>query len=146
MKKLSLPQESGFTLIEVLIAITIFSIGILAAITMQTTAISGNAKSRYILDAVNLAAGRVEILLDTDYSKILDWDGTNPGAAGLDDGGITPNTNADYSATSTDGRYNIYWNVVNNLPVSNSKTIKVIVTNSFFKAPVTITFVKAAGI
>ncbi len=137
---------AGFTIIEVMIAMVVFAIGILGVVTMQTSSVSGNAKARYISEAANYAADRVEILLDTDYSTIVDGAGTNAGFNGLDDGGITPATQADYKTASTDGLYTIYWNVVSNLPTSNSKTIKVIVTNKLLKAPVTITFVRAAGI
>ncbi len=136
----------GFTIIEVMIAMLVFAIGILGVVTMQTSSVSGNAKARYISEATNYAADRVEILLDTNYSAIVDGAGTNPGLNGLDDGGITPATTADYYTTSTDGLYKIYWNVVSNLPTSNSKTIKIIVTNRLLQAPVTITFVRAAGL
>ncbi|MFW8602333.1 type IV pilus modification protein PilV [Desulfobacterota bacterium M19] len=136
----------GFTLIEVMIAMVVFTIGILAVVTMQTSSVSGNAKARYISEAANYATDRMETLLDTAYSTIVDGAGTNSGLNGLDDGGINPSTTADYSTTSADGLYKIYWNVVSNLPASNSKTIKIIVTNRLLNAPVTITFVKAAGI
>ncbi len=136
---------AGFTIIEVMIAMLVFAIGILGVVTMQTSSVSGNAKARYISEAANYAANRVEILLNTDYSKIVDR--THDGLNGLDYVGITPATKAaDYSANSPDGLYTIYWNVVSNLPTSNSKTIKVIVTNRLLNAPVTITFVRAAGI
>jgi len=138
--------EEGFTLIEVMVAMLVFSIGILGVVTMQTSSVSGNAKARYISEAANFASDRMETLLDTDYSLIIDGaPGTNAGIAGLDDGS-SAGTTADASAVSTDGLYNIYWNVVDNLPTSDSKTIRVLVTSNLLTAPVTITFVRAAGI
>ena len=138
-------NQNGFTLIEALIAMTVFSIGILAVITMQTSSVNGNAKARYITEAVNYASDRMETLLGTDYTTITDTAGTNAGVAGLNDGGINAATTADGSAVSTDGNYNIYWNVADNTPASKSKTIRVIVTNKLLNAPVTITFVRADG-
>jgi len=139
-------NEGGFTLIEALIAMTVFSIGILAVITMQTSSVNGNAKARYITEAANYASDRMETLLGTDYTSITDSAGTSNGVNGLNDGGITANTTADGSAVSSDGLYNIYWNVVDNSPATNSKTIRVIVTNRLLNAPVTITFVRAPGL
>ncbi len=134
-------QSAGFTLIEVLISITVFAIGILAVITMQTTAVSGNARAQNISEATNLAAGQVEILLNTAYTAIVDGAGasTNAGQAGLNDG-MTAGTTADGSTVS--GNYNIYWNVWNNAPALNCKTIRVIVVNSQLQAPVIMNFVK----
>ena len=59
---------AGFTLIEVLIAITVFAIGILAVITMQTSGVSGNARAQRISNATSKAADQMEILLSTAYS------------------------------------------------------------------------------
>ncbi len=42
----SKPASAGFTMVEVLIALAVFSIGILAVFAMQTTAINQNASTR----------------------------------------------------------------------------------------------------
>lgn len=132
-------NSAGFTLIEVLISITVFAIGILAVITMQTSGVSGNARAQNISEATNQAADQVESLLNTPYSAIADGGGTSAGQAGLNDG-MTSGTTADGSAVS--GNYNIYWNVWDNAPVSNCKTIRVIVVNSQLQAPVIMDLVK----
>jgi type IV pilus assembly protein PilV len=131
-------NSAGFTLIEVLISITVFAIGILAVITMQTSGVLGNAKAQTISEAVNQAAEQVETLLNTSYSSITDGAGTNAGQAGLDDGLSV--TTADGSAVS--GNYNIYWNVWDGAPATNCKTIRVIVVNNQLQAPVKMNFVK----
>ena len=43
--------QQGFSLIEVMVAITIFAIGLLAVVTMQLTAIKGNSYSRRMTEA-----------------------------------------------------------------------------------------------
>ena len=53
--KTSLECEKGFSLIELMIAIGIFSIGISAIVTMQVSAISGNSGARKIADVLVLA-------------------------------------------------------------------------------------------
>ncbi|MGC9423789.1 type IV pilus modification PilV family protein [Vibrio sp.] len=55
--------ESGFTLIEVLIALTIFAIGLLAIAGMQITAIQGNSKAHSVTAKVALASGIIEEIM-----------------------------------------------------------------------------------
>lgn len=57
----------GFTLIEVLIVMAIFSIGILAVATMQVTATKGNASARRITEATALAETLIENLMQLSY-------------------------------------------------------------------------------
>ena len=137
-------SKGGFTLIEVLIAITIFAIGILAVVTMQTTSVFGNAKARQISEETSWASDQMEKLLGQNYALLVDGAGTTAGLPGLDDGGITPATTADGGPiVSPDGAYNIYWNVADNQPVANLKTIRVIVKhNTANTPPVTVDFIK----
>jgi|WetSurMetagenome_2_1015567.scaffolds.fasta_scaffold822460_1 type IV pilus assembly protein PilV len=53
-------QEEGFTLLEVLIAMTIFSIGVLALAQVQFAASSNNMQSRLTSTASSLASDRLE--------------------------------------------------------------------------------------
>ena len=45
------PNQEGFTLIEILIAVTIFAIGMLAVGSMQVSGIRGNATAQGITGA-----------------------------------------------------------------------------------------------
>lgn len=56
-------NESGFTLIEVLIALSIFAVGLLALASMQVTSLRGNANSQMLTAATALAEGTIEELL-----------------------------------------------------------------------------------
>ena len=53
-----MPENKGFTLIEALFAIAIFSIGILAVSSMQISAINNNASARMRTEATMLASGK----------------------------------------------------------------------------------------
>ena len=82
-------DRRGFTLIEVLIALTIFSIGVLAVATLQVTAIHGNALGNEFSQAVSLAREQMEELKSTDLDALVTGttnDPNNPidgtGAAG----------------------------------------------------------------
>ncbi|MGW8161885.1 MAG: type IV pilus modification PilV family protein [Desulfobulbales bacterium] len=121
--KATLQNRDGFTLIEVLVAITIMAIGILTVITMQLTSIKGNLKSSNISVASNWAADRIERIFAMDYVDLTD---TNPpnGAAGLDE---VTDASADGKAVSPDGFFTIYWNVAEDLMMPNTKTVRIIV-------------------
>jgi type IV pilus assembly protein PilV len=82
----------GFTLIEVLIVLAIFSIGILAVAAMQMTSTKGNASARRITEATALAENQIENLMQVSY----DHADLNPAA--------NPHG-------STQGPYAINWNV-----------------------------------
>ncbi|MGD8961759.1 MAG: prepilin-type N-terminal cleavage/methylation domain-containing protein [Desulfobacterales bacterium] len=62
----------GFTLIETLIAIAIFSIGILAVGSMQISAINNNASARMRTEATIYASELAEDMMSWDYSTDLD--------------------------------------------------------------------------
>ena len=66
----------GFTLIEVLIVMTIFSIGILAVAAMQITSTKGNSSARRITEATALAEKQIENLMQLPYDH-ADLDPTN---------------------------------------------------------------------
>jgi prepilin-type N-terminal cleavage/methylation domain-containing protein len=64
----SRPQScTGFSLIEVLVAMAIFSIGILAVYSMQIHSIRGNTSARGITENITLASAKVEELLAQAY-------------------------------------------------------------------------------
>lgn len=63
--------DDGFTMIEILIAISIFAVGILAVATMQTTAINGNSSARKHTEASICLSDQVETLMALTYKDAL---------------------------------------------------------------------------
>jgi type IV pilus assembly protein PilV len=61
-------DDRGFTFIECLIVIAIFSIGVLAVASMQVTAIHANASARMSGEATALAANQLEALIASGYT------------------------------------------------------------------------------
>lgn len=138
-------NSNGFSLIEVMVAIVILSIGILSLFAMQTTAIQTNGTASSISIASSWVTDRIEILVNRPYDCVSnlpgchdldddDGDGTNKDANldGIDDSGgnfglddVTA-ASADGRFTSPDGRYQLFWNVAVDVPVPDSKTIRVI--------------------
>ncbi|NJC87952.1 MAG: prepilin-type N-terminal cleavage/methylation domain-containing protein [Desulfuromonas sp.] len=119
-------SQCGTSLIEVLIALFLFSVGALAVLQMTIGGFRVNDHARGIDGASNAARSRMELLLGLPYEDLLLIDINADGFAGL--AAATADT-ADF--TETVGNYKIYWNVANNPPVSNAnntKTISVIAT------------------
>ena len=122
----------GFTLIEVMVAIAVLTIGIFSLYSMQTTAISGNSTANGITVASTWAGDRVERLLAMDYDDPLLKDTKAPaGIAGLNS---KTDATADGKDVSPDGQYTAYWYVADfltpdpyNLTASTVKAVRVIV-------------------
>ena len=143
MKRIS-TYEQGFTLIEILIAITVFAIGILAVGKMQITAIQGNSRANCLTTAATIAQSKIEELISLNYNDPLladgDGDGTNKDGIGINDDGIDDSGN-DFGLNDTgnaDGseqyqavgnlQYNIFWNIAPDEPTTDTKIVRVIVT------------------
>ena len=145
-------SESGFTLVECMISMMIFAVGFTAIITMQTMSTKINVKSRGMTEAVVVSQNKIEELSGRLYTHpdLVDLvTGAGAGAAGLN---VFPATagdanNADHTDASNP-RYIVYWNVQDNAPYVDTKTIRVIVRWSekdvFFNFP--IDYVKAKGV
>jgi len=104
-------KEEGFTLLEVIIAISIFSIGLLAIAAMQTSAIRVNSTGAQLTELNTWGMDKLEELISLSYTDPL-----------LDPAGNThqdpPNANG----------YTVSWNITNNSPTQNTKLIQIIVT------------------
>lgn len=95
----------GFTLVETLFAIVIFSIGILAVGSMQISAINNNASARMRTEATILASEKVEELISlNDYDDPLLGTDTQ-------------------SASSANNIYCLEWSATEDTPIPSTKTI-----------------------
>ena len=88
-------DDRGFTFVELLIVVAIFSIGILAVASMQVTTIHANSSARMSGEATVLAANKIEELMASDYNTDEDL---NPGAHTLVEGAYT----TDWVVTESD--------------------------------------------
>ena len=141
MQKNTCNNNYGFTLIEVMIAITILAIGILGVAIMQISAVRGNALANGTTEAVTIAQDRMERFItaafdDPDLDDVND-DGNggldrpsranvlNGGNVLLNAGGANQPDYAEQVNPATGRSYFVYWNVASG-PGSNAKTIRVI--------------------
>jgi len=96
-------KNNGFTIIEVMVVIGIFAIGILAVASMQVSAFQGNRTAMLRTNAITLATERMENLVSQNYALI----------------------SAD---SETVDNLDIIWTVSENTPLTDTKTIAVMVT------------------
>jgi prepilin-type N-terminal cleavage/methylation domain-containing protein len=126
-------EEKGFTLLEVIVAISLLTFGLLGVASMQVAAIKGNAFAGGVTEATTLAGDRLEYLMTLNYddpadsTELLD-DVDGDGAPGLND---ATSATADHYRTYTDENgtlYNLYWNTARDVPTADTTIVKVIVT------------------
>ncbi len=72
-------DHCGFTLLEVLVSISILAIGILAVGSMQVMSIKGNAHANQVTEASVLARDRMETLMAMAYTAIDEDDDLTEG-------------------------------------------------------------------
>ena len=133
MIDMKISDERGFSLIEILIAITVFAIGILAVGKMQIATIKGNSFANDLTKASTLAQDRMERLIGLSYTDSL-----------LGDANTTATDHKDPN-NPVDRRYDIFWNIDPDNLIDGTKTIKVIVrwTDKGAEKSCNITSVKA---
>lgn len=115
----TLKKKDGYTLIEVLIALTIFAVGMLALAGMQTSAIRMNSTAGELSNLGTWAMDKIEELSALPYAHpLLDSTG-NPHQEVYRD-------------------YTISWTVIDDKPVTNIKNITVTVTRQGKRAEISI--------
>lgn len=101
-------DSRGFTLIEVMFALTILAIGILGLYALQLSSVKGNDSAGKRTQAVAWATNRMEILQQTSFADIAD------------------------DGQETRGIYNIQWSApqvdLNNDGVDDARNIQINVT------------------
>jgi hypothetical protein len=148
MLKKTVNDSRGFSILEVLLGITVFMIGMLGVIALNISSLKSNTFSGNMSEAVVIATGKLEELMAEDFDDLVDTDndGTNqdllpsgppPGDGQDDDGGNFGLDDTGSGAGEADGfdlavgkngMYNVYWNVAVGEPLPNkTKIVNVIV-------------------
>lgn len=132
-------RSFGFSLLELLIAMAIFAIGILGIVKLQMQSSYGNTSARHMSSAVNLARNKVEALKQirayyiptTGGTEIVATDLVDPDT-GNDLGNWTSPDHTEGAFLAEDGTpggsgaiYTREWNIVNDMPDTNVKTVRV---------------------
>jgi hypothetical protein len=138
-------NSRGFSILEILLGITVFMIGMLGVIALNISSLKSNTFSGNMSEAVVIASGKLEELMALDFDDLVDTDndGTdqdlgNTGSdtdafGGLNFGLEHTGTGAGEAdgfdlAVGKNGMYNVYWNVAVGEPLSErTKIVNVIV-------------------
>jgi hypothetical protein len=147
---LIIQNSRGFSLIEVLLGISIFMIGMLGVTALNISSLKSNTFSGNLSEAVIIAGDRLERLMASDYGH-TDLDDTDLDGTGQDtnDNGIDDDEDGSAAhdgkdnfglndpGAAADGRdpdigknsiYTVYWNVAVGEPLpEKTKTVNVIV-------------------
>jgi Tfp pilus assembly protein PilV len=141
-------SEKGFSIIEVMLGIMVFMVGMLGVAMLHISVVQGNTFTGDMFEATSLASSQLEYLLALPYDDDLlddtdgngvpqDWgfgtvvgDTTGDGEAdfGLDDD--LANSDQPTAAPSGQGTHNkffMYWNVSEDSLINQTKTVKVFV-------------------
>jgi len=129
--KILLKKPTGFTLVEILVAVMLLSIGILAVSQMTIMSQRSNQVIREYMEAREVLARGIEVL------KIMPITDPNLdqtcGAWGLDSISLAYHADTNNVVGKTIGSmkdyYDVYWNVADNMPNTDQKTIRMIVLN-----------------
>jgi type IV pilus modification protein PilV len=155
----SLVNQKGFTLIEVLVAMVILTIGILSLYMMQISAIKTNSHASHLTTAATWNTDQIEqfVGMSIDKDELKDTD--NDLIAGIADSGCCQNgndpagNNVPGCADMADGcalrdGYFVYWNVALNAPMAGTRTVQVIVrdSSSILSTPVVFQYIKNENI
>ena len=136
-------NSRGFSLLEVLLGITVFMIGMLGVTALNISSLKSSTFAGNMSEAVIIAGDRIEELMALDFDDVAlndkspPADGTNQDTNddGLDnDGGNFGLDNTGAAADGSDlaigknGMYDVYWNVAIGEPLPlKTKTVNVIV-------------------
>ena len=118
-------DEKGFSLVELLIAITILAIGLLAVAGMQSTAINSNAWANRLSTATSLAQEVMEDLLAKDAGDVIFSATTAATAYDLN----IPDTTTMNINISGAGTFSATRTITINTPVTGTVRIDVSVTD-----------------
>ncbi len=128
MKKNGLQHsDNGFTLIEVMIAMLIFSFGMLALGSMQISSIQGNASARDFTQVASLGTDYISSLLYRDYDDgDLVANIIHSPASDVD--GIDNNGDGDIDESGETGDISVNWTVVDDSLFEKVKTVTLTVS------------------
>jgi len=143
-------NKKGFSLLEVLLGVTVFMIGMLGVTALNISSLKSNTFSGNMSEAVILAGDRIEKLMETPFADLKDNDGDGTDQD-INDNGLDDDDPGD-AADDIDGKLNfglddtgadaddsdpnigknsiftVYWNVAVGEPLPDkTKTVNVIV-------------------
>lgn len=141
MSSQKLNDKSGFTVVELLVAVVVMSIAFAGLATMEVACINGTSIANNVTTGITLAQDKMEEIksLHIDDPELDDNNPSNNGdlragvedftvkgaIASADDGHRDEDIDAD---GNPGGMYTRSWNIAEDTPIDGEKTIVVVVT------------------
>ncbi len=135
-------NSRGFSLMEVMIAMAIFAVGMLGVFSMQISSINGNATARRVTKDVTWAMDKAEELLAQAYTNTDDLAGViasvDPkglehsiahGDFTVDNDGIDNDLDGEVDEGGEAAIVTIAWFVLNEFPDPDTKTIRITINH-----------------
>ena len=116
-----LDNKDGFTLIEVMVALVILMVAMLAVGSMQITAVRGNAFGKEMQTAVVVGREVLERVMSSPYDSVVAGNVTGLPAFDVEEEVNPDPSNPGFQYTRT-------WNVNNNTPFVDAATVSTTVT------------------
>ncbi|NTV12369.1 MAG: hypothetical protein HGA96_00305 [Desulfobulbaceae bacterium] len=119
-------SEKGFSIIEILLGVSVFAIGLMGVLALLMSSVNSNAFASRLSEASFLGSSQLEALMRLPYgdAALLDTD------ADLLVGLHHVDAEADGSRLNVSGNsttYDVFWNNAEEQPVANSTTVCVTV-------------------
>jgi type IV pilus assembly protein PilV len=92
-------RNEGLTLIELMVALTVLSLGLLGMLTMQTQALRGSAHGKHVSEAARVAEQQMEFLTRQPWAAIPPSAWSAPRAVNGPTGGAGPTAPQQYAVT-----------------------------------------------
>ena len=141
-------NNKGFSLIEIVIAMSIFSVGILAVASMQIAAINGNKVSGKNTKAITWSCDRADRIMSLPYTHADLVVSTDTYTPAEDSDGVDNNENGVIDEAGETGQITISWDVADGT-VTNTKKIDFYVNRMISgdsRTVMTLNFIKAQDI
>ncbi len=139
--RLKSDDQGGFTLIEVLIAMAIFAVGILGVAAMQLTSVKGNTSAGNVTANTFVGEDRVETIMSVSYNNMATLSaGTHAPAQGAD--GVDNDSDGQTDEAGETGPITVSYTVADDTPVLKTKTVIYTVTRSHAFGRKTTTFIE----
>lgn len=139
--RLKSDDQGGFTLIEVLIAMAIFAVGILGVAAMQLTSVKGNTSAGNVTANTFVGEDRVETIMSVSYNNMATLSaGTHVPAQGAD--GVDNDSDGQTDEAGETGPITVSYTVADDTPVLKTKTVIYTVTRSHAFGRKTTTFIE----
>lgn len=121
--------EAGFTLVEVMIAVLVLTVGLMSAAAMQTRAVEGSNAASRMTDRINAAEHWMEDIMARTI--VAEGGKTVDGLLSDNCSGSNECANGQLFPAPAGSSYQVAYRVIPNSPLGSLVTIQVIATPTF---------------